>query len=150
FFQAGAGTSTIAFDNSAGSGADVTLGRLDLSGLTGNEIQFSGFARATVSLNGNNTVNVNGTVFGAATTVNTGNGTNVVQVTGTIDPVTVNGGRGNNTLNVDATGSGAPAVVTQPGRVIGDHVRVSYSGVGTINLNNALAVNTTAGPNTRD
>jgi hypothetical protein len=150
FFQAGTGTGTISFDNSAGAGADVALTPQGLAGLTNNEIQFGGFARAIVSLNGNNTVIVNGTVFGTATTVNTGNGTNVVQVTGTIDPVTVNGGSGNNTLNVDATGSGAPAVVTQPGRVVGDHVSVNYSGARTINLNNALAVNTTAGPNTRD
>jgi hypothetical protein len=151
FFQAGTGTSTITFDNSAGAGADVSLGPQGVAGLNDNEIEFSGFAHAIVSLNGNNQVTVAGTVPGTATTLNTGNGTNVVEVTGTTDPLTVNGGSGNNTLNVDAGGPGAPsALVTQPGRVISDHMTVNYSGVRTINLNNTQTVNTGTGPNTKD
>jgi hypothetical protein len=65
--------------------------------------------------------------------------------------VRFDGSSGSNTVIVDAASAGLNGVVlTQPGQISGDGEVVSYTNVSITNLNNTLAVNTIAGPNTAD
>ncbi len=149
----GVGTDTVNVDDTgdtAGQTATLTSTTLTGLGMGVSGITYSGVASLNINLgSGNDIFNVQSTIAGTVTTLNTGAGTNVINlgslapatggITGLIQGSLVVVGSGSDTMNVDDTAdtanqTGTLSATTLSGLGMGAAI-VTFSGLTAMNIN---------------